>query len=260
MIFMVIKMDDQLKILEDRLNFLLYYASHKDYDQSEVDLLIKRIDELKPEESKTIENSIETFSITDLRNKVIVEKSKVGTNVVKIIVSFIAASILFAALGFNKEMIAGRKTGIFNLFNKDNTGFSFITSIEPDVINIDDLDSVPIEAQEIIEWKPSVVNNLYRFDYANLKKDNNIILEINQYYKNGNDSLELKYNFMKDSFLEMDLNLTESVEIGDLSFEIYVDKNENYYTKIQNSNYKLIITSNKLDAIISLLNEAFANT
>lgn len=115
---MVIIMNNEkyLEKAKERLRFLLYQASYKDYDQNEVDLLLRKIDDIDPDSKNRIENSAVTISLEQLKQKKIVEKSETRKVIAKILVPFAATSIMFSIIAFKDEMIAGRNEGIFHFF------------------------------------------------------------------------------------------------------------------------------------------------
>lgn len=251
---MVIIMNNEeyLEKAKERLRFLLYQASYKDYDQNEVDLLLRKIDDIDPDSKNRIENSAVTISLEQLKQKKIVEKSETRKVIAKILVPFAAASIMFGVIAFKDEMIAGRNEGIFHFLSRDSSGVTIMTS--PDIIttSYERIEDIPEEVFDIL-YCPSKIQH-YSFTNVSVEEYKGEILQIIQTYSVENKQLVLDYDFEKASPVNMDKKAEENLEINGSYINIYSSQENDtftYYAVIDTPDYTLTISAPEKDIVVS---------
>lgn len=210
-------MDERDKeFLRQKLLWYLYECQYMDYNDQEVNFLLKELKENDIENEKEIVSSYIIFS-----HKAISENTKRKIPVKRIttisLASLAIASSLFISISLHNRSIAGLKNGIFHYIRKDETGVEFFIfpeeKMENEIYRAFSMEEVPNLLQDKI-WIPEKETNVLELVYIDFTNEEIVSIkfadEENRYIqcfyssdKEYDDHLQLyKYNGIKIYFYE----------------------------------------------------------
>lgn len=216
-------MDQDINPMRKKLEWYTYQATYEEYNEQEVEYIIKKLKESDTELEKEINLAGITFTNTMIHTRNNVRNKPPQKNVTSIHkISFIAiAAVSFIVIFIGGYAIAGKSSGAFYFIEKEANWFSFFVFHEPIYTEYKSYEELPTEWKNLI-WIPEV-NDIQQYGLDYIRTKENPQLEyIVQYYvsHDRNDFFEIKYYF-EESYTRPEYELINQYHYYDILISCY---------------------------------------
>lgn len=252
-------MNKDIEQLHRKLKWYIYYASYEEYNEQEVEYILKKLKEYDPGADKEIDLSCITFiiSATDKKKSTVTDIPRKNKNIIyRISFIAVASAALFAIL-LGDHITAHNQSGIFYFIEKGSNSFSFYVHREPEYNEYKFYEDVPIEWRNII-WIPGE-NDLsqYDLDYIRTKENPKLEYVVQHYVDHENDDFfEIKYYF-EEEYVKPQKELISEYYYDETLISCYLIDLSNdtphylYHFQVSGSDYSVETSDPDIGAFIS---------